>query len=145
VPAEVIDRGREAGVLSRPDRAFILVTIDQRLGHGPTERNENKKRTTTRLSTPRSATVWFSREGCPMSVTYHVVVPFDRIESGELVPGEAKEAPSQDAAKRRAQALAEKHAGALAFSRTGNPDSGDFGDAEVIAVYGAVDTGALQG
>lgn len=80
-----------------------------------------------------------------MSVTYCVVVPFDRVEGGDLVPGEAKEAPNREAAKRRAEALASKHAGALAFSRSGNPDSGDFGDADVIAVYGAVDTGALQG
>ena len=80
-----------------------------------------------------------------MSVTYHVVVPFDRVDGGDLVPGEAKEAPNAEAARRRAQALSAKHAGALAFKRTGNPDSGDFGDAEVIAVYGAVDTGMLQG
>lgn len=79
-----------------------------------------------------------------MSVTYCVVVPFDRIEGGDLVPGEAKEAPTREAAKRRAEAMAAKHAGALAFSRTGNPDIGRFEDAEVIAVYGAVDTGALQ-
>lgn len=46
---------------------------------------------------------------------------------------------------RRAEAMASKHAGALAFSRTGDPDIGNFADAEVIAVYGAVDTGALQG
>ena len=29
-----------------------------------------------------------------MSVTYCVVVPFDRIAGGNLVPGEAQEAPS---------------------------------------------------
>ena len=80
-----------------------------------------------------------------MSVTYCVVIPFDRIEGGDLVPGEPKEAPNREAAKRRAQAMTDKHAGAIAFSRTGDPDSGDFADAEVIAVYGAVDTGALQG
>ena len=80
-----------------------------------------------------------------MSVTFCVVVPFDRVEGGDLVLPEAKEAPNRDAAKRRALALSAKHAGALAFSRTGNPDSGDFGDAEVIAVYGAVDTSTLRG
>lgn len=53
--------------------------------------------------------------------------------------------PNREAAKRRAEAMAAKHAGALAFSRTGDPDSGSFADGEVIAVYGAVDTGALQG
>ncbi len=80
-----------------------------------------------------------------MSVTYHVVIPFDRLENGDLVPGEPKEAPNRDAAKRRAEAMSAKHAGAIAFSRTGDPDSGDFAEGEVIAVYGAVDTGALQG
>ncbi len=78
-------------------------------------------------------------------VTYHVVIPFDRDDEGNLVPGEAKEAPSADAAKRRARALADKHAGALAFKRTGDPNTGEFGEGEVIAVFGAVDTGALQG
>lgn len=80
-----------------------------------------------------------------MPVTYCVVVPFDRVEGGDLVPGEPKEVPNREAARRRAQALATKHAGALAFSRTGVPESGEFQDGEVIAVYGAVDTGALQG
>ena len=44
-----------------------------------------------------------------------------------------------------AEALATKYAGALAFSRTSDPDSGSFADTEVIAVYGAVDTGTPQG
>ena len=37
-----------------------------------------------------------------MSVTYCVVVPFDRAEGGDLVPGEATEAPDREAAKRQA-------------------------------------------
>jgi hypothetical protein len=82
---------------------------------------------------------------CLMSVTYHVVVPFDRNDEGDLIPGEAKEAPNGDIAKRRAQALAASHAGALAFSRTGDPESGEFADAVVIAVFGAVDRNALLG
>ncbi len=79
------------------------------------------------------------------AVTYHVVVPFDRNEDGELVPGEAAEAPSADAARRRAQALVGKHAGAVAFSRTGDPGTGVFEEGEVIAEFGEVDRGALQG
>jgi hypothetical protein len=75
--------------------------------------------------------------------TYRLVVPFDRDEEGNLVPGEAKEAPN--AAKRRAQALAATHAGALAFKRTGDPDSGNFAEGEVIAANWAAETGALQG
>ena len=80
-----------------------------------------------------------------MAVPHHVVVPLDRSEEGDLVPGEAKEAPNGDIARRRAQALAGSHAGALAFSRTGDADSGEFADAVVTAVFGAVDTGALRG
>ena len=75
------------------------------------------------------------------------MVPFDRNEEGDLVPGEAKEAPNRDAARRRAQALAETppHVGALAFSRTGDPEAGVFEDGEVIAQFGEVDREALQG
>ena len=77
-----------------------------------------------------------------MSVTYCVVVPFTKNEEGDLVP---LEAPNADMAKRRARTVAEKHAGAVAFSRTGDPATGEFGEAEVIAVYGAVDVGMLAG
>ena len=40
----------------------------------------------------------------------------------------------------RAEALARKpgHVGALAFSRTGDPSSGDFGDAKVFRKFGEV-------
>ena len=35
--------------------------------------------------------------------------------------------------------LEAKHGGAIAFSRTGDPNVGEFGDAEIIATYGEVD------
>ncbi len=54
-------------------------------------------------------------------MTYHVVVAFDRDAEGDLKPGEAQEVMSPIVAERRARALALEHAGALAFSRTGNP------------------------
>jgi hypothetical protein len=40
----------------------------------------------------------------------------------------------------RAEALSRKpgHVGAVAFSRTGDPATGDFGDAKVIKKFGAV-------
>ena len=79
------------------------------------------------------------------AVTYYVVVPFSKDAEGNLVPGEPKEVPSGDRASRLAQAMAEVHGGAVAFSRTGDPEKGDFEDAQVIAVYGAVDASALQG
>ncbi len=80
------------------------------------------------------------------NVTYCVVVPFSRDDEGNLVPGEAKEAPNGELARRRAQgAVAGGSVGAIAFSRTGDPESGDFADAVVIATYGEVDAAALLG
>ncbi len=79
-----------------------------------------------------------------MSVTYHVVVPFTQDQDGNVVPLEPNEAPSADAARRRARAAAEKHGGAVAFSRTGDPNTGDFEEARVIASFGAVDVGMLS-
>ena len=51
------------------------------------------------------------------AVTYSVAIPFSRDDEGNLLPGEAKECPNGDRAKRMAQAMSEKHAGAIAFSR----------------------------
>ena len=79
------------------------------------------------------------------NVTYYVVIPFSRDDEGNLIPGEPKEAPNGDRARRLAQGMAEKHAGAITFSRTGDPDQGDFEEGQVIAVNGAVDVSALQG
>jgi hypothetical protein len=71
-----------------------------------------------------------------MSVTYYVALPFERTEDGDLVPVEAMEAPSAGAAQRLAMRFSLVKAGAVAFSRTGDPDSGEFEDAVVIAKYG---------
>jgi hypothetical protein len=78
-----------------------------------------------------------------MAVTYHVVVPFGRDDAGNLVPLEPAEAPNADAARRRARAAADKHGGSIAFSRTGNPETGEFTDAVILATYGEVDAGML--
>jgi hypothetical protein len=79
-----------------------------------------------------------------MSVTYYVVVPFDRNDAGDLTAGEAKEVPSAAAAERQAQSIARTHAGAVAFWRTGNPAIGEFQDAVVLAQFGEVDLNALS-
>ena len=78
-----------------------------------------------------------------LPVTYHVVVAFDRGEEGELKPRETQEVMSSIVAERRARALALEHAGALAFSRTGNPTTGEFGDAVILARFGEVDLDSL--
>ena len=41
--------------------------------------------------------------------------------------------------------MAEKYAGAIAFSRTGDSDQGDFEEGQFIAVFAAVDVNAPQG
>jgi hypothetical protein len=69
----------------------------------------------------------------PINVTYHVVVPFDRNEEGDLTAGTAEKAPSALAAERGARSLAHIHAGAVAFSRTGNPTIGEFQDKVILA------------
>ncbi len=74
-----------------------------------------------------------------MAITYYVVVPFGRTEDGDLVPLEPMEAPNGESARGRAQAAATKHVGAIAFSRTGDPNTGEFRDATIIATYGEVD------
>jgi hypothetical protein len=79
-----------------------------------------------------------------MSVTYYVVVPFDRSDEGNLTAGEAKEVPSATAAERQARSIARTHAGAVAFSRTGDPSIGEFHDAVIVAQFGQVDLDALS-
>lgn len=70
------------------------------------------------------------------NVTYFVVLPFVRDEDGELVAEEGVEAQSAISAQRRAQAMLAKKAGAVAFSRTGDPAIGEFDDAVVLGCYG---------
>ncbi|ADH90231.1 conserved hypothetical protein [Ancylobacter novellus DSM 506] len=71
-----------------------------------------------------------------MSVTYYVALPFVEDDDGDLQPGEAQEAQTAMAAIGRAAALAQKHAGAIAFSRNGDPGLGEFEPAVVLARYG---------
>ena len=77
-------------------------------------------------------------------MTYHVVLAFDRDAEGDLQPGEAQEVMSPVVAERRARALALEHAGALAFSRTGDPATGEFREAVVLARFGEVDLDSLN-
>ena len=78
-------------------------------------------------------------------MTYHVVVVFDWDTEGDLQPGEAQEVMSPVVAERRARALALEHAGALAFSRTGNPATGEFEEAVLLTRFGEVDRDLLRG
>jgi hypothetical protein len=72
-------------------------------------------------------------------ITYFVALPFVAADDG-IAPGEAVECFNPNAAIMRAESLSRKpgHVGAVAFSRTGNPATGDFGDAKVIRKFGDV-------
>lgn len=70
------------------------------------------------------------------SVTYFVVLPFVRDTDGELVAEEAAEAPNGHSATSRARSMVGRKAGAIAFSRTGDPALGDFEDAVILGRYG---------
>lgn len=67
-------------------------------------------------------------------MTYHVVIAFDRDAEGDLKPGGAREVMSP---------IALEHAGALAFSRTGDPATGEFQDAVILARFREVDLDSL--
>ena len=74
-----------------------------------------------------------------MSVTYYVALPFVTADDG-IAAGEAIECFNPDSAVMKAEALSRKPGvvGAVAFSRSGDPATGDFGDATVIRKFGDV-------
>ena len=81
------------------------------------------------------------------NVTYYVALPFVRGESGEMIPGNAEECQSATSALRRAESLSRipGSMGAIAFSRSGDPMIGEFGDAHLLRKFGNVpdDLGGL--
>ena len=74
------------------------------------------------------------------SITYYVALPFMRDESGEMIAGNAEECQSATTALRRAELMSRipGSIGAVAFSRTGDPMIGEFGDAQLLKKFGNV-------
>ena len=72
------------------------------------------------------------------SVTYYVAMAFEKTEEGDLVALDPMESQSSTQAISRARSLATSKAGAVAFSRTGDPDIGEFADAVVLFKTGEV-------
>ena len=70
---------------------------------------------------------------------YYVAMPFIPKHDG-LTPAQAVECPSELAAIRRAEAMSrhEPNVGAIAFSRTGDPNVGEFEDAVILKAFGEV-------
>jgi hypothetical protein len=72
-------------------------------------------------------------------VTYFVALPFVATDDG-IAAGEPTECFNPSAVVIRAEALSRKEGqvGAIAFSRTGDPATGDFADAKVLKKFGDV-------
>lgn len=77
-------------------------------------------------------------------VTYFVVQSWQLGRKGVLIPDDAMEAPSEQAAAARARFLAATRAGAIAFARTGDPDLGVWEDAVVLCQHGLVPTDLME-
>ena len=73
-------------------------------------------------------------------VTYYVALPFLQDDTGAPVAGAAEECQSSIGAQRRAEILSRTAGsiGAVAFSRTGDPMIGEFGDARLLKKFGDV-------
>lgn len=71
-------------------------------------------------------------------LTYYVVLPLFRTSDGDLVADEPIEVSDGDRARRQAERVARAKGGAVAFSRTGDPSTGEFADALVLARFGEV-------
>jgi hypothetical protein len=72
-------------------------------------------------------------------VTYYVALPFG-VADDVIAPGVAVECFSPNAVVTKAEAPSREpgHVGAVVFSRSGDPATGDFGDATVIRKFGDV-------
>ena len=69
-----------------------------------------------------------------------VLAAFDKDpDNGELRPAfEAREMRDEDQAKRQARVIKDQHTGVIAWSRDVQPDMGEFGPPDILAVYGDV-------
>jgi hypothetical protein len=80
-------------------------------------------------------------------VTYYVALPFVQDDHGDLVAGNGEECRSAATALVRAETMSRMPGcvGAVAFSRTGDPMIGEFGDAQLLRKFGNVpeDLGGL--
>lgn len=72
------------------------------------------------------------------TTTYYVVQPFEMTRAGRLIASTAMAAQTAPQAVRMAERQAAGKAGAVAFSRTGDPETGDFEDAVLLGTFGQV-------
>lgn len=70
-------------------------------------------------------------------LTYFVVQSFERGRKGSLVADQPIETQGYEQATRMAERLSHCKAGVVAFTRRGDPLTGDFDEPVVIARYGS--------
>lgn len=73
-------------------------------------------------------------------ISYYVALPFAQDDDGSVIAGTAEEFQSASTAIRRAETLSRSSGaiGAVAFTRSGDPMTGDFEDAVVLRSFGNV-------
>lgn len=73
-------------------------------------------------------------------ISYYVALPFCSDDDGSVVAGAAEEFQSASTAIRRADTLSRAPGivGAVAFTRSGDPMTGDFKDATLLKAFGNV-------
>jgi hypothetical protein len=71
-------------------------------------------------------------------ITYFAVVPFSRTNDGDFLAEAAIEVPNADQARMTARRMAGTNRGAIAFSKTGDPQLGEWADAVILGRYGDV-------
>jgi hypothetical protein len=67
--------------------------------------------------------------------TYFVVLPFSRTEDGDFLAEAAIEVRSAEQAKAIAARMEGPERGAVAFSKTGDPQLGEWDDAVILGRY----------
>jgi hypothetical protein len=72
-------------------------------------------------------------------ITYFAVLPFSRTEDGDFLAEAAIEVRSAEQARATASRMeGGEGKGAIAFSKTGDPQLGEWDDAVILARYGDV-------
>jgi len=71
-------------------------------------------------------------------ITYFAVLPFSRTQDGAFLAEAAIEVRSADQAREMARQMEAPDRGAVAFSKTGDPQFGEWKDAVILGRYGDV-------
>ncbi|TJV19665.1 hypothetical protein [Mesorhizobium sp.] len=71
-------------------------------------------------------------------LTYFVVQSYEKTAKGALAAATPIQVQDEQHAMRLAEKLSQTNAGVIAFSRSGDPASGEYEDARVLCSYGSL-------